>query len=201
MGNSNVFGFHHVGDLNLGLQSPLQLEARLGSRLKEAALKGEKTLLGGGRALFASTVREQQELVSSLFQTSIKDTSPVRVLLSFKEENRTHFDQPFELKLEICLYNSSKIDVAHIQFELLLSTEAHQTGEYKTDFTFSGKNCFSCTLSPETQKSLFTSALFTNPGVYNLNRLKMTVTLGQENDSRCFIQSPIHKRLVYLYSN
>ena len=56
--NTDIRGFHHVGGINLGLQPPLQLQARLGAKIQEAASKGEKTLMGGGRSLFAATARE-----------------------------------------------------------------------------------------------------------------------------------------------
>jgi hypothetical protein len=81
-----VEGFHHIGGMNLGLQHPLQLKARLGTKINEAVQRGEKTMLGGGRALFASTAREQKELLQSLMKPSRKDSSPIRVILDFEEE-------------------------------------------------------------------------------------------------------------------
>ena len=81
----NISGFHHIGGVNLGLQAPLQLQAHLGGKLREATLRGEKTLLGGGRALFASTAREKKELVNSLLKKTGNDSSPIRIIMTYPE--------------------------------------------------------------------------------------------------------------------
>lgn len=81
----DISGFHHIGGINLGLQSPLQLQAHLGGKIREATLRGEKTLLAGGRALFASTAREKKELVNSLMKKTGNDCSPIRIIMVYPQ--------------------------------------------------------------------------------------------------------------------
>ena len=81
----NISGFHHIGGVNLGLQSPLQLQTHLGGKIREATLRGEKTLLGGGRSLFASTAREKKQLVENLLKKGGNDSSPIRIIMRYPE--------------------------------------------------------------------------------------------------------------------
>jgi hypothetical protein len=81
----DISGFHHIGKINLGLQSPLQLQAHLGGKIREATIRGEKTLLAGGRALFASTAREKKELVNSLMKKTGNDCSPIRIIMTYPQ--------------------------------------------------------------------------------------------------------------------
>lgn len=134
--DQNVSGFHHIGGINLGLQSPLQLQSYLGAKIREVTLKGGRTLLDGGRALFASTAREQKALVNSLLSSNSKDSSPVRVIMDYQEDVCHDFDQGyvfipsnlsatypyrmFILPIRVGICNSSRMNAVHVRFELIL---------------------------------------------------------------------------------
>jgi hypothetical protein len=112
-------GFHHLGGFNFGLQPPLQLLHRLSGKLQEATAKGEKTMLGGGRALFASTAREQFDLVTSLLKHSEKESSPVRMVLNFPHKIVHSFQEKCIIPIEIEVHNSSWIESAYVKIEFL----------------------------------------------------------------------------------
>ena len=95
----DISGFHYIGGINLGLQSPLQLQAHLGAKIREATLRGEKTLLAGGRALFASTAREKKELVNSLMKKTGNDSSPIRIIMVYPQIYRHNFSEGYTYHL------------------------------------------------------------------------------------------------------
>ena len=65
-------GHHYIIGINLGIQAPLQLHARLGKSLSSQP---------ASRSLYAATVRERKALIESLMKPKQKDVSPVRLIL------------------------------------------------------------------------------------------------------------------------
>ncbi|KNC98240.1 uncharacterized protein SPPG_06640 [Spizellomyces punctatus DAOM BR117] len=171
-------GHHYIMGINLGLQAPLQgLQA--GLEPLAAAAKA-----AAGRALFETTVREKRALITSLLKPRGKDVSPLRVILKSELEYRHDFG-----KQEICsvpitltIRNTAWANVANFTLQTAIpdTTVVGQTDIPALDapgFYWLGATCSEGRLQPEEETSVTFTACFRRPGVYNVNRWQMNISI------------------------
>ncbi|TPX70879.1 hypothetical protein SpCBS45565_g01477 [Spizellomyces sp. 'palustris'] len=171
-------GHHYIMGINLGLQAPLQgLQA--GLEPLAAAAKA-----AAGRALFETTVREKRALITSLLKPRGKDVSPLRVILKSELEYRHDFG-----KQEICavpitltIRNTAWANVANYALQTAIPdmTVVSQTDIPALDapgFYWLGATCSEGRLQPEEETSVTFTACFRRPGVYNVNRWQMNISI------------------------
>ncbi|KAJ3048861.1 Trafficking protein particle complex 8 [Rhizophlyctis rosea] len=180
-----------AGDIALDV-SNLSLNPLPLSRL--AALAASK---GGGRALYAETVREKKAVVGSLLKGKGKDVSPVRILVKGGVEVRWNFrDGPCVLPVQISMHNSSRVNSAQYLLEMLVpgsnsdSTKQQKGTGAPGDFSWLGKTFAEGTLPPEAEVTQTVMATFARPGVYDLNQWKLSTTVGEEGGGGSYVQNP-----------
>ena len=103
---------------------------------------------------------------------------------------------PCILPIEIEIRNTSWADSAEINLDLVDSSQSEFSSEFRTDFGFIGKSTFTDHVPAESSVKRVISAVFFSPGLYNINRWKLTVDLGQGQEMRSFIQTPSIQRYV-----
>ncbi len=72
---TNRRGHHYVMGVNLSLQSPMNLQGRIGRKSLETIANKSSN------ALFAQTVKEQKALLSSFLKSRSKEICPIRVFV------------------------------------------------------------------------------------------------------------------------
>ncbi|KAJ1554867.1 hypothetical protein HK405_003864 [Cladochytrium tenue] len=107
-------GHHYIIGINLAIQAPLQLHARLG---RGSALQANPQ---PGRSLYAATTRERKALVESILKPRQKDVSPVRLILRTGSEYTHDFgESAFVAAFAAVLRNSSWESSVNYKLELL----------------------------------------------------------------------------------
>ncbi|RKO85395.1 hypothetical protein BDK51DRAFT_32411, partial [Blyttiomyces helicus] len=167
-------GHHYIIGINLGLQAPLQLQARLG------AIAGSSQA-AAGRALYAETVREKKALVASLLKARQKDVSPVRLIIE-TSNTITHDFKNGECVVPVTIHlrNSSSVNIAKYLLEIFSSNPAHSetpTPVDSTDLAWLGTTFATGTLATEAEASVTLLACFPRPGVYDVSRWRLSVSL------------------------
>ncbi|KAJ3330649.1 Trafficking protein particle complex 8 [Blyttiomyces sp. JEL0837] len=167
-------GHHYIIGINLGLQSPLQLQARLN---RNAILSMAPT-----RSLYAATHREKKALVDSLFKSKVKDISPIRLVVKAESEYIHDFATQGNLviKIEALLRNTSWDNQAHYSLEMIPSDRQQTLGpnELFTHYYWVGKMSSSGHLAAREERTEVFYANFTRKGTFDINRWKLTVTVS-----------------------
>ncbi|KAI8919197.1 ER-golgi trafficking TRAPP I complex 85 kDa subunit-domain-containing protein [Powellomyces hirtus] len=197
---TSTSGHQYVMGINLGMQAPLQgLQAGL-EPLATAAKAA------AGKALFESTVREKRALITSLLKSRGRDVGPVRVILKSDLERRHDFgqDQPCIVPITVTIRNTSWSSVAEYSLRAIVypsdSTVAAESKQQLTGgrsalpqtgdggggnttinggegFYYLGSTFATGRLQPEQEAHVTFTACFPHPGVYNVNRWQMTVSI------------------------
>ncbi|KAI9345284.1 ER-golgi trafficking TRAPP I complex 85 kDa subunit-domain-containing protein [Obelidium mucronatum] len=195
-GGSPRFGHHFIIGINLSLQSPLQLLARIG--------KNASNLTFQSRSLYAATVSERKTLIDGLLKPKQKDVSPIRLILESERNFADDFENSGDLILSFSarLRNSSWENTVSYSLELP-SNESNQALE--NDFTWIGNTILDGKLAPEEDVVLSLRASFSRRGTFDVNRWRLNVTVhpvGKDgtalhNGTATYMQIP---NLPYLIS-
>ncbi|CAO3682429.1 unnamed protein product [Rhizopus microsporus] len=187
-------GHHYIIGVNLGIQqNPFQ---------------GNSTELLNqqNRTMFEATAKERAMLINSLTRNRvIKDESPVKVLVSAPDKKAHNFDNEGLLKVPVCLtlMNCSWNRTSRYTLELLSwsKTDQKNTNSGKSylsiyPFHWNGSTVFTGSLQPEERKDIQVFAVFQLPGVYDINRWKLTVRTDDKEGSEVFVHQPTLPQLI-----
>ncbi|KAI9364018.1 ER-golgi trafficking TRAPP I complex 85 kDa subunit-domain-containing protein [Zopfochytrium polystomum] len=165
-------GHHYIIGINLGIQAPLQLHARLG---RNSSLLSQPT----GRSLYAATARERKALIESLLKPRQKDVSPVRMILRTLSEYEYDFATGnFVATFTAVLRNTSWENSVKYKLDLLaMDVKGSQRDDSMTDFSWLGSINQSGSLKPEEEVGVPIKASFFRPGTYDVNRWRLSVTV------------------------
>ncbi|KAJ3087304.1 Trafficking protein particle complex 8, partial [Quaeritorhiza haematococci] len=159
-------GHHYIMGINLGLQSPLQLQTRFGKNVN--ALQNRIA----SKALYAQTIREKKAVINSLLKSRQKEMSPIRLVLRAPNEVQHAFgskDSKCIVPVTVVINNGSWMNVASYALEL--------QSEDGSGLQWLGHANRQGTLHPEEEESFVVDVWFPEPGVYDLNRWKLNVSL------------------------
>ncbi|KAI8819635.1 ER-golgi trafficking TRAPP I complex 85 kDa subunit-domain-containing protein [Fimicolochytrium jonesii] len=207
--DGRISGHQYVMGINLGMQAPLQgLQAGL-EPLATAAKAA------AGKALFETTVREKRALITSLLKSRGRDNGPMRVILKAGSEFQHDFDSGVCIvPISVELRNTSWANAAnyHLRIAADLDTnvdskgdqskpepgrEIDQSGRY-----FIGSTSISGSLKPEEETTLTFNACFGQPGVYDVNKWHLNVSIepltakrnegveGTDSKATSYVQTP-----------
>ncbi|KAI8835627.1 ER-golgi trafficking TRAPP I complex 85 kDa subunit-domain-containing protein [Chytriomyces cf. hyalinus JEL632] len=162
------FGHHFIIGINLSLQSPLQLLARIG--------KNASNLTFQSRSLYAATVAERKTLIDSLLKPRQKDVSPLRLIL----ESEKSFTHDFSKSGDLILPFSARLRNTSWENRVLFSLELpsnESNAALENDFSWTGATTIAGTLEPEQEISIELHACFARKGTFDVNRWKLNVTV------------------------
>ncbi|KAI9276284.1 ER-golgi trafficking TRAPP I complex 85 kDa subunit-domain-containing protein [Sporodiniella umbellata] len=189
----NRRGHHYIIGVNLGIQqNPFQGNS--------SELVNQKS-----RAMFEATAKERLALINSLTRNrAIKDESPVKILVSAPDKRDHDFEKEGLMKVPISLslMNCSWNRTSNYRLELLPWSKTDQKNTNNKaylnvyPFHWNGSTVFTGSLGPNEKKEINVSALLQMPGVYDINRWKLTVHTDQKEDSEAFIHQPTLPQLV-----
>lgn len=191
----NKTGHFYVTGMHIGFQTALQLQ------LSKRVLDASKT----SKILYAQTVREKKALITSLLKTkTLKDVSPVRVVLECADILRHGFvslsssrQSPLVVDVKVFVKNISWTNKADFFLEMLPPAENSTSGNnYKngTESALVGANwigstyCFGL-LEPDQKMEFVLRLSFTKPGVYDINRYKLTSSYYE--DPNTVVKAPV----------
>ncbi|KAJ3204257.1 Trafficking protein particle complex 8 [Entophlyctis luteolus] len=164
-------GHHFIIGINLGLQAPLQLLARIG--------KNASNLTFATRSMYAATAAERKTLVDSLVKTRVKDVSPLRLVLrkeawfeSSTSGNRDHILNEWIIELKAHLRNTSWRN--RVSYVLELPSNESNTS-IENDFTWIRQTVFEGELDEEQGITVSLFACFGRRGTFDVNRWRLTV--------------------------
>ncbi|KAI9015853.1 hypothetical protein CLU79DRAFT_335245 [Phycomyces nitens] len=192
--NMKRHGHHYIIGVNLGIvQNPFQGQV--------TASKGNS-----GRTMFEQTAKERATLLSSLTKNKIlKDESPIKLMV--KANDAVHHDFEEEgllgVPVDIILKNCSWNKTATYTLELMSWTENKVAQSQKRHVA--NRTCcatvFTGTLHPDEANTLEAQAIFQLPGVYDVNRWKLTVETSNYKDEHpestgYFVQWPSLPQIV-----
>ncbi|RHZ88011.1 hypothetical protein Glove_26g14 [Diversispora epigaea] len=167
-------GHHYIIGINLGVQqNPFQ---------------SQKIMKSTNRALFEQTVRERAALANSLLKNkNFKDESPLKLVIQCDD----YFEHDFRNQ-RFCVVNV-KISIKNcswnkrIGFTLELLSSENEPGKsslhkstYPTVFHWTGSTYKYAILSAEEVQTYVFKACFIRPGVYEINRWRLTVNFDPE---------------------
>ncbi|KAJ3156284.1 Trafficking protein particle complex 8 [Geranomyces michiganensis] len=192
-------GHQYVMGINLGMQAPLQ-SLQAGLEPLAAAAKAS-----AGKALFETTVREKRALIASLLKSRGRDVGPMRVILTSDLERRHNFgaqNAPCMVPVTIRIRNTSWSSVVDYTLRIIVPPPSEDDKGGATTSTlgrapspvhlqpqtpfdaaggegyfFLGATTATGSLRPEEEASVDFTACFPRPGVYDVSRWKMTVTI------------------------
>ncbi|CAO3683651.1 unnamed protein product [Rhizopus stolonifer] len=189
----NRQGHHYIIGVNLGIQqNPFQGNS--------AEVINQKS-----RTMFEATAKERTALVNSLTRNrAIKDESPIKILVSAPDKRAHDFEKEGLLKVPICLslMNCSWNRTSKYTLELLPWSKTDQKNTNSKaylnvyPFHWNGSTIYTGTLNPEEKKEIDVFALFQLPGVYDINRWKLTVRTDDKEDSEAFVHQPTLPQLI-----
>ncbi|CAG8460304.1 5163_t:CDS:10 [Ambispora gerdemannii] len=174
-------GHHYIIGINLGVQqNPFQ-----GKEILALVASAPN------RALFEQTIKERAILVNSLLKNKhFKEESPLKVLLKCKDMYEHNFVSeslcvlPIKIVIKNCSWNK------HVGFNLellsfdenlnLRSTMSHKS-LHNNIFNWTGETYKYGSLSPNNEIEFEVKACFTQPGVYDINRWRLTVNMDYDS--------------------
>ncbi|KAJ3070601.1 Trafficking protein particle complex 8 [Podochytrium sp. JEL0797] len=165
------FGHHFIIGINLSLQSPLQLLARIG--------KNASHLTFQSRSLYAATVTERKTLIESLLKHRQKDVSPVRIVVESSGGGK-QFAHDFEASGDLVLPFTARLRNSSWEYTVTYSLELpsnESNAAMENDFTWTGSTLMEGTLAPEQETELVLHACFARRGTFDVNRWKLNVTV------------------------
>ncbi|KAJ3221198.1 Trafficking protein particle complex 8 [Clydaea vesicula] len=180
-------GHQYIMGINLSLQSPLtEIQSKfLGGKNMEG--------IPESRALFEQTVREKKTLINTLLKSKSKEVSPLRIVFNVNENYFHDFIKNGDcvLSFPVVLNNSSSVRSVKFTLELLSA----ENGSNLKVMIWSGKNFINGILKPEEEGKYNVFATFASPGIYELNRWKLSVHMLDDNGNEDkgnsgFIQTP-----------
>ncbi|KAF7724948.1 Trafficking protein particle complex 8 [Apophysomyces ossiformis] len=195
--NMKRHGHHYIIGINLGIaQNPFQ---------------GRVDAIAGGnsRTIFEATAKERWALVNNLLRNkAIKDESPIKLVIETPNTAQHNFGKgllkvPVRITLKNCSWNKS----ARFRLELVSWADYQALQSQKSGtrpslnvhpFHWTGSTVFTDTLDPEETTVLQGYATFQFPGVYDINRWKLTVYTSQDgdDDGGYFIHWPTLSQIV-----
>ncbi|CAO3654024.1 unnamed protein product [Mucor hiemalis] len=189
-------GHHYIIGVNLGVQqNPFQGTA--------ADLESKN------RTMFEQTAKERSLLVNSLTRNrTLKDESPVKLMVQCPDKQVHDFDKegllkvPISISLKNCSWNrTSKYTLELLPWSDQKSNASNKNVPVKASlnifpFHWNGSTVFSGSLKPEESADLQAFATFQLPGVYDVNRWKLTVRTDDKEDSEVFIHQPSLPQLI-----
>ncbi|KAL0095278.1 hypothetical protein F4703DRAFT_1063520 [Phycomyces blakesleeanus] len=198
--NMKRHGHHYIIGVNLGIvQNPFQGQV--------TSSKGNS-----GRTMFEQTAKERATLLSSLTKNKVlKDESPVKLMVKTNDTINHDFEDegllgvPVDIVLKNCSWNKT----ATYTLELMSWTENKVAQSQKSakptlnihPFHWTGATVFTGTLHPDETNTLEAQAIFQLPGVYDVNRWKLTIETSQYRDEHpdstgYFVQWPSLPQIV-----
>ncbi|KAI8076416.1 ER-golgi trafficking TRAPP I complex 85 kDa subunit-domain-containing protein [Gilbertella persicaria] len=189
-------GHHYIIGVNLGVQqNPFQ------------GTHADLTAKTTNRTMFEATAKERTLLVNSLTRNRhLKDESPIKLMISSPDRQVHDFEKEGLLKVPISvqLRNCSWNRTSKYTLELLpWSTDPKPRNNAKTSNTFNifpfhwtGSTVFSGVLKPEESTQIEALATFQLPGVYDINRWKLTVRTEDKDDAEVFVHQPSLPQLI-----
>ncbi|KAG1145052.1 hypothetical protein G6F37_002893 [Rhizopus arrhizus] len=186
-------GHHYIIGVNLGIQqNPFQGNS-------------SEVMNQQSRTMFEATAKERTALINSFTRNrAIKDESPVKILVSAPDKKSHDFEKEGLLKVPICLslMNCSWNRTSKYTLELLPWSKTDQKNTNSKaylniyPFHWNGSTIFTGTLNPEERKDIEVFAIFQLPGVYDINRWKLTVRTDDKEDSEAFVHQPTLPQLI-----
>ncbi|KAL7316394.1 hypothetical protein PS15m_005491 [Mucor circinelloides] len=210
---SHLFTLYNSGDVDLTLYWDIPQMKRHGHHyiigvnlgVQQNPFQGNFSDLAGkeSRSLFEATAKERALLVSSLTRNrALKDESPIKLKISSPDQQAHDFDKEGLLKVPIlvsisnCSWNRS----SKYTLELLPSSKPEKTSKAGSfnifPFHWTGSTVFSGTLKPEEKLDIQVFATFQLPGVYDINRWKLTVRTDEKDDAEVFVHQPSLPQLI-----
>ncbi|KAJ3092906.1 Trafficking protein particle complex 8, partial [Physocladia obscura] len=178
-GGPKRYGHHFIIGINLSLQAPLQLLARIG--------KNASNLTFATRSMYAATVAERKTLVDSLVKTRQKDVSPVRLIFvrnindgkGEKSENSNTMTHNFKACGNLVISFFAHLRNTSWENPVAYSLELPPSNDnlLENDFTWIGITSMNGTLKPEQEVFLQLYACFSRKGVFDINRWRLNVTV------------------------
>ncbi|CAG8459139.1 6976_t:CDS:10 [Ambispora leptoticha] len=174
-------GHHYIIGINLGVQqNPFQ-----GKEILAFAASAPN------RALFEQTARERAILVNSLLKNKhFKDESPLKILLKCEDKYTHNFVSenlcvlPIKIVLKNCSWNKRVcFNLELLPFDEnpnLRSTTAHKS-LHTNIFHWTGETYKCGLLSPNDELEFEVKACFTQPGIYDINRWRLTVNMNYDS--------------------
>ncbi|KAG9298934.1 hypothetical protein G9A89_015956 [Geosiphon pyriformis] len=173
-------GHHYIIGINLGLQqNPFQVKDLL-------------SITPPNRALFEQTFRERTLLINSLLKNKhFKDESPLKLSLKCADIHHHDFWTKCLCVLPIIILIKNCSWSKHVNFNLeLLSFDENalvrsvsQKSLHTNIFHWTGTTYKYGLLSPKEEFKIVAKACFTQPGIYDLNRWRLTVDLDATGTS------------------
>ncbi|RIB08725.1 ER-golgi trafficking TRAPP I complex 85 kDa subunit-domain-containing protein [Gigaspora rosea] len=167
-------GHHYIIGINLGVQQNPFLSQNI-------------TTIQS-RTLFEQTVRERNALINSLLKNkNFKDESPLKLVTQCTDvyehdfRNRSFCVVPIKISVKNCSWNR------RIGYTLeMLSSDRNETSRstlhksvYPTVFQWTGPTSKYSILSANEEQTYIFKACFVRPGVYDVNRWRLTVNFDQ----------------------
>ncbi|CAG8680954.1 5916_t:CDS:2, partial [Dentiscutata heterogama] len=175
-------GHHYIIGINLGVQQNPFLSQNVASIQS--------------KALFEQTIRERNALINSLLKNkNFKDESPLKLVTQCADvyehdfRNRSFCVVPIKISVKNCSWNR------RIGYTLeMLSSDRNEASRstlhksvYPTAFQWTGPTSKYSILSANEEQTYIFKACFVRPGVYDVNRWRLTVNFDQiitDNESK-----------------
>ncbi|KAI8335602.1 ER-golgi trafficking TRAPP I complex 85 kDa subunit-domain-containing protein [Blakeslea trispora] len=187
-------GHHYIIGVNLGIQqNPFQ------------GTRADLVNKSHGRTMFEATAKERATLINSLTRSKhLKDESPIKLMVSSLDRKSHDFENegllkvPVSIQLLNCSWNRS----SQYTLELLpWSSDAGSKDSKSSTFNiypfhWTGSTVFSGSLKPEESVDIQAFATFHLPGVYDVNRWKLTVRTDDKDDTELYVHQPNVSQLI-----
>ncbi|CAG8490645.1 13824_t:CDS:10 [Cetraspora pellucida] len=167
-------GHHYIIGINLGVQ--------------QNPFRSQNITAIQGRALFEQTVRERNALINSLLKNkNFKDENPLKLIIQCADvyehdfRNRSFCIVPIKISVKNCSWNR------RIGYTLeMLSSDRNEPSRstlhkstYSTVFQWTGPSSKCSILSLNEEQTYIFKACFVRPGVYDVNRWRLTINFDQ----------------------
>ncbi|OBZ86491.1 Trafficking protein particle complex subunit 8, partial [Choanephora cucurbitarum] len=189
-------GHHYIIGVNLGVQqNPFQ------------GTHADLMNKNSNRTMFEATAKERSTLINSLTRNKhLKDESPIKLMVSSPDKKTHDFENEGLLKVPVSiqLRNCSWNRTSKYTLELLpWSSDSKSKDNASKPSTFNiypfhwtGSTVFSGILKPEEFVDIQALATLHLPGVYDINRWKLTVRTDDKDDAEVFVHQPNVSQLI-----